>query len=165
MDAREGSRREDTRTRAIAIANRVRANARGGVSGRHGTGELVAAAAVLIGAGWSDPRDRVVMEEADAIAGATASTGRRTFAALPDPSDDLVALWEGIRAQLRSRFDSATFELWLAPLRPVALRDRRLLVAAPKSTAPWIQRRYTPVLRELADVDDVVVAAYDEDNQ
>jgi hypothetical protein len=111
-------------------------------------------------AGWSDPRDRVVREEADAIARELATAGRRTFDKPPAPDAATSAAWAGTCATLREQLTPATFELWIAPIVPIALRDDRLLIAAPAGNAAWIDRRYSAAIREAGDFEEIVVAAY-----
>ncbi len=57
--------------------------------------------------------------------------------------DDLDSVWTAIAAELRASLPASTFDLWLAPLRPVAAEGATLRVAAPRSIRAWVERRYS----------------------
>jgi chromosomal replication initiator protein len=56
--------------------------------------------------------------------------------------DDLVSIWERVTDDLRAGLPASTFDLWLAPLRPVAAQGITLCVTAPRSSRAWVERRY-----------------------
>jgi chromosomal replication initiator protein len=60
--------------------------------------------------------------------------------------DDLTSIWTGVTEQLRASLPASTFELWIAPLRPVSVRGTTLCVTAPDATRAWVQRRYAGAL-------------------
>ncbi len=61
---------------------------------------------------------------------------------------NLEALWEDVRRRLRSAVPESTFEIWLAPLRPVGAQGSTLYLAAPDGIRTWVERRYSSLLRE-----------------
>jgi chromosomal replication initiator protein len=65
-------------------------------------------------------------------------------------AEQLATFWEPLRAELRASVLDSTFELWLAPLRPAALRDGTLYLTAPASTIAWVERRYLELLARVA---------------
>src|SRR5688500_5382599 len=68
----------------------------------------------------------------------------------PMPEDalhaDLVSIWERVAGDLRAGLPASTFDLWLAPLRPVAAQGTTLCVTAPRSSRAWVERRYGSAL-------------------
>jgi chromosomal replication initiator protein len=56
--------------------------------------------------------------------------------------DDLASIWERVAGELRAGLPASTFDLWLAPLRPVAAQGTTLCVTAPRSSRAWVERRY-----------------------
>ncbi len=73
---------------------------------------------------------------------------------VPDdsPAQDLDALWEDVQRRLRLAVPESTFKIWLEPLRAVGIQGTTLYLAAPDGIQTWVERRYTPLLREaLAD--------------
>ena len=62
------------------------------------------------------------------------------------PSADLDDLWRRVRGELEASLPSATFRLWLEPLRPVAVQDSTLLLSGPATVRAWVERRYGPEL-------------------
>jgi chromosomal replication initiator protein len=65
----------------------------------------------------------------------------------PDPpAAELDDLWRRVRGELEASLPSATFRLWLDPLRAVAVRDSTLLLSAPPSVRAWVERRYGAAL-------------------
>ena len=61
-------------------------------------------------------------------------------------NDDLPAIWERVQERVRAGLPASTFELWIAPLRPVAEQAGSLYLAAPAPTRAWVERRYTATL-------------------
>ena len=57
--------------------------------------------------------------------------------------DDLDSVWTRVRDDLRASLPASTFDLWLAPLRPLAAQGSTLRVAAPRSIRAWVERRYS----------------------
>jgi len=69
---------------------------------------------------------------------------------LQDPvPEDLSALWERVRRDLRTSLPVSTYKLWLEPLRPVSAQDRTLYLTAPDSVRAWVERRYERILVEV----------------
>jgi chromosomal replication initiator protein len=60
------------------------------------------------------------------------------------------AAWALLREDLRSRLDDRALELWVDPLRPVALEDRRLVVAAAPDLRDLVHRRLGGALQDAA---------------
>jgi chromosomal replication initiator protein len=60
--------------------------------------------------------------------------------------DDLDSIWRRVTEELRSGVPPSTFELWLAPLRPVCAEGSTLRVSAPRAIKAWVERRYAPLL-------------------
>jgi chromosomal replication initiator protein len=79
-------------------------------------------------------------------------------------TSDLAEIWERIQGELRSAVPASTYDVWLGALRPVALADGKLTLAAPAEVRAWIAERFGPVLRSCAaavlgtDVEVEVVA-------
>ena len=63
-------------------------------------------------------------------------------------SQEIQTIWEGARDELRASVPPATFELWLAPLAPVGVRESNLLLGAPGSVRRWVERRYAERVSE-----------------
>jgi chromosomal replication initiator protein len=63
---------------------------------------------------------------------------------------DLASIWQHIADGLRSAVPESTFEIWLAPLRPVSLEDRTLTLSAPPELRAWIAERFGRVLQACA---------------
>jgi chromosomal replication initiator protein len=61
---------------------------------------------------------------------------------------NLEALWEDVRQRLRTAVPESTFEIWLAPLRPVGAQGSTLYLSAPDGIRAWVERRYSSLLRE-----------------
>src|SRR3954452_14746352 len=83
---------------------------------------------------------------------------------MPEDSlhDDLDSIWRGVTKELRAGLPASTFDLWLAPLRPISAQGSTLRVEAPRSIRPWVERRYRgsleTALRALdTDLERVVV--------
>ena len=75
---------------------------------------------------------------------------------MPDdlPGQNVDALWEEVRQRLRSAVPRSTFDIWLAPLRPVGAQDVTLYLTAPEGIRTWVERRYSPLLREALQTCD-----------
>jgi chromosomal replication initiator protein len=65
--------------------------------------------------------------------------------ALPENSQPSEA-WRDVCIELRRALGDSTFDIWIAPLEPVALEGSRLLLSAPAGTHSWIAKRFGPVL-------------------
>ena len=77
---------------------------------------------------------------------------------MPMP-EDVAALWERVREDLRASLPASTFELWLEPLRAVSAQGHTLYLSArPRPVRAWVERRYertlTDALRRHAGDDD-----------
>jgi chromosomal replication initiator protein len=76
----------------------------------------------------------------------------------PMPADarnsDLASIWRSVTQDLRAGLPPSTFELWLAPLRPVCADGSILRVAAPRSIKPWVERRYATLLEQAVRAGD-----------
>jgi chromosomal replication initiator protein len=68
------------------------------------------------------------------------------------PNDPVVhnldVLWEDVRARLRATVPESTFGIWLEPLRPAGSQGATLYLTAPDGVRAWVERRYSPLLRE-----------------
>lgn len=64
------------------------------------------------------------------------------------PRHDLEALWREVQGRLRSSVPESTFALWLAPLKPSAVRGNTLYLSAPDDVRAWAERRYSALIRE-----------------
>ncbi len=74
---------------------------------------------------------------------------KRSRLALPqylEPSD----AWRNVCAELRRALGDSTFEIWIEPLRPVALDGERLVLHAPPGTHAWVSKRFGPLLERCA---------------
>jgi chromosomal replication initiator protein len=60
--------------------------------------------------------------------------------------DDLDSIWRRVTEDLRTALPGSTFELWLAPLRPICADGSTLRVSAPVSVKAWVERRYAALL-------------------
>jgi chromosomal replication initiator protein len=78
-------------------------------------------------------------------------TGWTTAAVTTDPT----TLWTDATRTLRGAMDEATYDLWIAPLAPVACTDGVLRLGAPEAIAGWVRTR----LRRV--IEDAVTAAAD----
>jgi chromosomal replication initiator protein len=59
--------------------------------------------------------------------------------ALPE---DLAAIWQRVRDEVRASLPPSTYRLWLEPLRPVAAHGATLYVTGPERVRTWVERRY-----------------------
>jgi len=79
--------------------------------------------------------------------------------------EDVDALWELVRGDLRASLPASTFTLWLEPLRPVSAQGNTLYLSAPETVRAWVERRYERALAEALrrragdDAQIVLVAA------
>lgn len=62
------------------------------------------------------------------------------------PDDQLADLWERVRVELQRSLPAPTFDLWLEPLRPVAVQGTTLTIAVPGSIRVWVARRYADAI-------------------
>ncbi len=62
-------------------------------------------------------------------------------------STDLQHIWLRVQSHLAKAVDESTYRIWLEPLRPIELDDRRLVVGAPPRTCSWIADRFGRVLQ------------------
>ncbi|MGI8460717.1 MAG: chromosomal replication initiator protein DnaA [Solirubrobacterales bacterium] len=62
--------------------------------------------------------------------------------------EDLAALWERVRGDLRASLPPSTFKLWLEPLRAVSAQGTTLYLSAPETVRAWVERRYASTLNE-----------------
>jgi chromosomal replication initiator protein len=70
---------------------------------------------------------------------------------IPDPADpDPESTWRRIDGELRRTVAPDTYEIWLAPLRVVAVRGREVEVHAPPKLRAWIADRFARVLTAAA---------------
>lgn len=56
--------------------------------------------------------------------------------------NDLSAIWDGVREDLRRQVSASAFESWLEPLRAVGVQGTRLYVDGPDRVRTWFERRY-----------------------
>lgn len=61
---------------------------------------------------------------------------------------ELEALWGDVRGRLRAAVPESTFKIWLEPLHPVGAQGATLFLLAPEGIRTWVERRYSPLLRE-----------------
>ena len=57
-------------------------------------------------------------------------------------------LWAQARERLGRSLPEATFDLWIEPLRPVAIQDGDLILTAPAGVRAWVERRYAGLITE-----------------
>jgi chromosomal replication initiator protein len=63
---------------------------------------------------------------------------------------DLAHIWPAIQSELKRAVPEHTYDLWLAPLRPVALDGDTVLLEAPEGMRPRIADRFGRVLQSCA---------------
>ena len=68
----------------------------------------------------------------------------------PAVTPQLAHDWALIRSQLREAVPDATFEIWLAALKPRAVVGDTLVIAAPDEIRSWVADRYARVLQTCA---------------
>jgi chromosomal replication initiator protein len=69
---------------------------------------------------------------------------------LPVPVEPTDA-WRELRAELRRAVGESTFDIWLEPLEFVALRDGKLVIAAPGATRAWVSNRFGRLIKACAN--------------
>jgi chromosomal replication initiator protein len=62
-------------------------------------------------------------------------------------TDDPDHTWSRVQEQLRQRVPADMYEIWLAPLRPVEIEGRRMVVEAPRELRGWVTERYARALQ------------------
>jgi chromosomal replication initiator protein len=65
-------------------------------------------------------------------------------------SAELEHIWSRMQAALALAVDDSAYRIWLAPLRPCELDERRLLLEAPAGACSWIRDRFGRVLESCA---------------
>jgi chromosomal replication initiator protein len=65
-------------------------------------------------------------------------------------TDDPDQIWSRIESELRRRVPADTYEIWLAPLRPIRIEGADVLVEAPRELRAWVAQRFTRVLQASA---------------
>jgi chromosomal replication initiator protein len=63
---------------------------------------------------------------------------------------DLAHIWPAIQSELKRAVPEHTYDLWLAPLRPVAIDGQTVIVEAPEGMRPRIAERFGRVLHACA---------------
>jgi len=63
---------------------------------------------------------------------------------------DLLENWDRITGELRRALPEGTYDIWLAPLRPVAHVGSTLTLEAPPEVRGWVRERFTTALRHAA---------------
>jgi len=68
-------------------------------------------------------------------------------------TQDLAHIWTAVQGVLRRDVDPSAFDVWLAPLQPVALEGMTIVLGAPPEIRPWVAERFErPLSRAAADV-------------
>ncbi|RYD43620.1 MAG: chromosomal replication initiator protein DnaA, partial [Verrucomicrobiaceae bacterium] len=81
-----------------------------------------------------------------------ASAPAQSLGANPAPAAALVQAWQALQQQLEATFGSADYAAWLAPLKPNAIADGRLTLAAPTAfIAQWVENHYVPQLQAFLE--------------
>jgi chromosomal replication initiator protein len=62
-------------------------------------------------------------------------------------TDDLDHIWTAVQDQLRQAVPADMYDVWLAPVRLVALEQDVLVVEAPKELRAWVAERFARVLQ------------------
>jgi chromosomal replication initiator protein len=65
-------------------------------------------------------------------------------------TDDPDQTWSSIQSELRQRVPADTYEIWLAPVRPVRIEGSEVVVDAPPELRGWIAERFARVLEARA---------------
>ena len=68
--------------------------------------------------------------------------------------DDLDSIWGRVTEDLQASLPASTYDLWLAPLNPVAAQGTAVRVAAPRSIRAWVDRRYRTTLEAALRAQD-----------
>jgi chromosomal replication initiator protein len=66
-------------------------------------------------------------------------------------SAELEHIWSRLQAELALTVGEPTYGIWLAPLRPLALRGDALLIATPPHAHRWIRDRFGRLLQASAE--------------
>ena len=70
---------------------------------------------------------------------------------LDAPGAEDLDVWRQIRSELQRRVGASTFDIWLDPIKLIAVdSERRLVIAAPAATAGWTSKRFGPLLSAIA---------------
>lgn len=64
---------------------------------------------------------------------------------------ELEAAWGTAVLKLRTAVGESTFEIWLAPLRPLGISQGVVYFAGPDGLCKWVERRYVPLIREALE--------------
>jgi chromosomal replication initiator protein len=67
-------------------------------------------------------------------------------------SAELEQIWSRVQAELAASVDEATYRIWLEPLRPLQIDERRLTLQAPAGRRAWVGARFGRVLESCAAV-------------
>jgi chromosomal replication initiator protein len=62
-------------------------------------------------------------------------------------TDDLDHIWTAVQHELRQAVPADMYDVWLAPVRAVALEQDVLVVEAPKELRAWVAERFARVLQ------------------
>ncbi len=65
-------------------------------------------------------------------------------------TQDLAHIWTAVQDVLRGTVGSSTYDVWLAPLQPVALEGATVVVGAPPEIRDWVAERFEAKLSEAA---------------
>jgi len=68
--------------------------------------------------------------------------------------DDLDSIWGSVTEDLQASLPASTYDLWLAPLRPVSAEGTSIRVAAPRSIRAWVDRRYRGTIEAALQAQD-----------
>jgi chromosomal replication initiator protein len=66
----------------------------------------------------------------------------------------LAETWEQVQTRLRATFSESVYDIWLAELHPLELRDSTLYIEAPSETRDWITRRFGNTVVQAASAAD-----------
>ena len=69
----------------------------------------------------------------------------------PEPNtgngdSSLERAWSEVRRQLSTSLPEATYRMWLAPVKPVQLRNGTFYLEAPDAVRTWVERRYSSMI-------------------
>jgi chromosomal replication initiator protein len=65
-------------------------------------------------------------------------------------TQDLSFIWPAVQDILRRTLSGSTYEVWIAPLRPLALEGSRIRVGAPPEIRDWVADRFMGPLERAA---------------
>jgi chromosomal replication initiator protein len=65
-------------------------------------------------------------------------------------TQDAEHIWSAIQVELRQAVPADTYDIWLAPLRPVGIDGGSVLVEAPRELHAWVAERFARVLQNSA---------------